>query len=364
MEPPSRLSPPLPRGRSAPNWPTHCTSSGSEDIATGNQYTVRGSIWKPEHEAWLRHEFSDDWKGAHSRAAWLRFVESFPTLRVSFSQYHQFARRIRDDGHVVVPQSPIPSLEEHVHHLDWRTFLVVSDFQCPYHDAELVQRSLDLARAWGVEGVVANGDVWDMASISKFSPSLHGERVSVSDELRLGQAILRAYAAVAPVLLIPGNHEWRLTLKLLGADLDDDQQRDLLAANERVMFTPLSFAICDAYPGEPIRISHPKAASVIAGTVGADIARNHDSHVIVAHDHLLAQRRSHNGRWSVTHTGMMASRERLGYAFTADNRRPLSNQGFAIVHPSPEGRPVIRLIDPMNCDWELEAWLPKRRRVA
>jgi hypothetical protein len=277
----------------------------------------------------------------------------------SLGAFLAYARALHDGGGWSVPVADVPDVNELVLTLPWKTALVTGDYQIPYHDEELVKFAFDLGVAWGVEGHVFNADVFDMATMSKFPQQIYGERIQLGEELKIGRDIIKESKRLhRNVAFNTGNHEWRLFTKLLHGELDTDQVREILVG-EGVQYTPLSY-LWLGYKDEPVRVTHPRSQSVIVGTVGADIARNHDCHVIVAHDHVLAQRRSHSGRWTVVHAGMMASPGKLMYAVTADDRRPRMNQGFVIVHPDSEtGKPRLHLIDPKNCDREREFWLAK-----
>jgi hypothetical protein len=320
----------------------------------------------PRHEAFVLE--NGPVVGWQSAALYNLFVKEFkadfgeegPPTR---SALLDFARRIQGGGHVVVPTSfsDPPDADEIILRVPWKTVLVTGDYQVPHHDEDWVRFAFELGQAWGVEGHVINADLYDFATISVFPQWLPGERVSLGEELKAGKAIIQESMRIhGKVALNTGNHEWRLLVRLLHGELDPDQSREMLAG-EGVLFTPLSYLWLGYDAADAVRITHPKSQSVIAGAVGADIARNHDCHVIVAHDHLLCQRRSHSGRWTVTHAGMMAKASRLLYASIADDRRPRMNQGFCIVHPDGEtGQPRVRLIDARNTDREMEMWLGRR----
>lgn len=302
--------------------------------------------------------------GFQSKSMYAAFRNEFPEAKIGFDSFktHGFSLQTRSVnlGHVEVPH-----VNEHTMYLPWKTALITSDYQIPYHDIELTKKAFELGSAWKVEGHVLNADVFDIATLSKFSPQIFGERVPLGEELEIGRALIQESKRLhGKVALLTGNHEWRLLVRTLHAELKTDQVRELLAG-DGVLYTPLSFCWLGYSPDQAVRITHPRAASVIAGAVGADIARNHDCHVVVAHDHLVAQRRSHSGRWTVTHSGMMANPGHLLYAVSADSRRPLMNQGFVIVHPdSKTGEPRFRLLDPKNTDWDLEFWTARKETGA
>jgi hypothetical protein len=298
--------------------------------------------------------------GFQSQALYRAALAEFPNLNVTLMAFRQHALNIKI-SRITIPDADTPVVEDFTLKVPWKTVLVTADYQIPNHDEQFIKFAFELGHAWGVEGHVINADLFDMGTISKFPQQILGERVPLGEEFKLGKQIIELSQELHhKVAFNTGNHEWRLIRKMLNAELDATQVRDLLA-NKETLYTPLSY-IWLGYDEEPVRITHPKSQSVIAGAVGADIARNFDCHVIVAHDHLVAQRRSHSGRWTVTHSGMMANPSKLMYAITADDRRPRMNQGFVIVHPDHKtGQPRIRLIDAKNCDQELEMWIAERK---
>jgi hypothetical protein len=319
----------------------------------------RSTVWtKPEVAQFIRQQ--GPLVGFESKALY-EIIRARFKVDCSFSSYKNYAGALKRGGGFSIPAADTPDVSEMVLQLPWKTALVTGDYQIPYHDEEFTRFAFELGQAWHVEGHVFNADVFDMATMSKFHQQIFGERVQLGEELKMGRHILQESKRLHhQVALNTGNHEWRLLVRLLHGELDTDQAREILAG-EGVQYTPLSYLWLGYDKDHAVRVTHPRSQSVIAGAVGADIARNHDCHVIVAHDHLLAQRRSHSGRWTVTHAGMMANPGKLMYAVTADDRRPRMNQGFTIVHPdSKSGQPRIRLIDARNVDRELEFWTAKR----
>lgn len=322
------------------------------------------TVWAdPQYDAFIVNTAKEF--GWQSKEAYQAFIGRFPekdiTHKAFMNRAHQLKMEYERLQSVHIPEAATPDVNELIMQLPWKTVLITSDYQIPYHDEVLIKKAFELGAAYNVEGHVLNADFFDVAALSKFPQQIFGERVQLGEELQLGRAIIKESQKLhRQVALLTGNHEWRVLKRLLQGQLTAEQTRDFLAGND-VLYTPLSYAWLGYDEDNAVRITHPRSQSVIAGAVGADISRNHDCHVIVAHDHLIAQRRSHSGRWSVTHSGMMAKPGKLMYATTADDRRPRMNQGFVIVHPSSEGRPVIRLIDPKNCDWEAEFWLAARK---
>lgn len=323
----------------------------------------RSKVWNnPEVAQFIREQ--GPVLGFESEKLYRAAASRFPMVRKkSVSSFLNHARYVKGGGLLSIPIADVPDVNERVLTVPWKTVLVTGDYQIPYHDEEFIKFAFELGAAWNAEGHVFNADVYDMATISKFPQQIFGERVQLGQELKIGREIVQQSLKLhRNVAFNTGNHEWRLLVKLLHGELDADQIREILVGDAKILYTPLSYLWLGYNENDAVRITHPRSQSVIAGTVGADISRNHDCHVVVAHDHLLCNRRSHSGRWTVVHAGMMATPGKLMYAVTADDRRPRMNQGFVIVHPdSKTGQPRIRLIDARNVDREREFWLAKYR---
>lgn len=95
---------------------------------------------------------------------------------------------------------------------EWVTVAGVNDIHVPYHDAQLIDASLELFRDINPDIFVINGDVQDFFGLSRFNRAY--ERLNLlQQELDQGKAVRRAYREVMPDAEFHetlGNHEERL----------------------------------------------------------------------------------------------------------------------------------------------------------
>lgn len=307
-----------------------------------NRYTRAQEDWLLR--ALESEEFTSK-KGIITKALYRAFMGEFAMLDVSMSQFVKWGERV--GGGQRVPDSPLDDISEKILHITSAVTLITSDYQVPYHDAEAVRFAFQLASLWGVTEHVINGDLYDFANLSKFDPSLHGHRLDAGEDLQIGGAIiLESRRLFAHTTFVPGNHEWRLFLRRLSAQLQDDQIKELLAPGEDVSYTPLSYLVLN----ESVRVTHPGSASIIPSAVARALAERHHMNVIVAHGHGLGYARSYGGHYWCIESGGLFDPNRMDYAMTTDRRRPASNQGFVIMDGD-----TPYLIDLASAD--RDAWL-------
>lgn len=307
----------------------------------------------PEFEVFVRkHAPVLGWQ---SEALWRAFAKQFgdQTAR-SLNQFRTFTRRLQTGSHVV-PPSPAEDLSGRVLDIRADAVLVTSDHHVPYHDADLIEFALELGWAWGCVIHVLNGDVYDAGAASKFSPLLYGESFTMHDEKEIGLPIIARMSErfERTIYVLGSNHEARWFGNLLQAQLTHEDIGQLIAP-EGVEITSMGFCYVNGK-----RVTHPGAASVVPTAVGTQISINHQTDVISAHGHTLGYRRSPGGHYAVVDTGGCFDAKRIAYLQQRDRRRPLTNQGFAIIDGD-----YTYLFDPRNLD--RAAWLEfakTRRRM-
>ncbi len=102
-------------------------------------------------------------------------------------------------------------------------FILINDLHIPYVSLEI----LEMVLKEQADGLIINGDFLDAERLSKFSGR---KRVSFETEFLLGAEVLKELASHYPlVILLPGNHERRLTKKFF---------RDSSSDEFGFMFTP------------------------------------------------------------------------------------------------------------------------------
>lgn len=92
-----------------------------------------------------------------------------------------------------------------------RTFLVLSDLHCPYHDIAAIQTAIDMGQACDVDSIMLLGDIMDFHRISRY-PNDPGT-LTFAEEIEVGNQMLFAIREAfrdAEIFYIQGNHEVRL----------------------------------------------------------------------------------------------------------------------------------------------------------
>jgi hypothetical protein len=109
-------------------------------------------------------------------------------------------------GHGKAPIIKLPRSKE------WITVAGVNDIHVPFHDAELIDASIDLFKDIQPDLFILNGDIQDFFGLSRFNRAM--ERLNeLQPELNQGKAIRRAYRDAMPNAEMHetlGNHEERL----------------------------------------------------------------------------------------------------------------------------------------------------------
>jgi len=318
---------------------------------------AKSTVWAdPRFEDFVR-ERSD--LGTHTQELWKAFRAEFGVdAAPSQIAFRQFALRIRQGGHVV-PASSKRILTEDVLRVSCKAALITSDWQVPFHDSKWADFAFQVAKGFGVDLHVINGDFLDFHSIAKFDPQLHDDADSIAEELDYAEEILsQSCKAFGTTVMDLGNHEWRLYRALLKAQIGPARLLKLMGASERVQLTEFSYVVVN----ERIRCTHPRNFSRIPTRVAADLAAKHHQDVIGAHGHLLGYRRDISSRFTVVDSGGMFDPRRLDYINSVDSTIPLVNQGFVILTAGGE----LMLFDAQNCDreWWLylatKGWLKPR----
>jgi predicted phosphodiesterase len=202
--------------------------------------------------------------------------------------------------------------------------LILADPHCPYHDAEFVNRVLDIALAGGVEHCVIAGDLLDMNAFSPFdaNSNAHFEADCAEAEAFTG-ALASAFRSV---LWIKGNHEGRLDKRIGLHQLADGRVKRLVSLTDKVTYSGYYFCHVDDW-----MICHPKNASTIAGRVAAQLAGKYACNVVAGHGHLWGIAPDVSGRYLGIDSGMCADPMRIEYNAMRPNTRPMMVQGAVIL---------------------------------
>ena len=242
----------------------------------------------------------------------------------------------RKGWHGKVPESPVRLSSPPVLRGD---ALLLFDVHSPCHDAEWINRCVDLARRWGVRKLGVGGDLVDFTAFSAFQKS--GE-YDVATEIAATARILETLeSCFDEVVYSAGNHEVRLS-RLTDWLLPVESAVRLFLKAGKTTFTR-SFWFTLESGGETFYIEHPRNVSVNQTIVPARLAAKYSVHVIAGHGHLWGQGRDVSGRYWAIDAGICADPERLEYYQMQHNVRPAMQQGAVIVR---QGVPV--LLSPAN----------------
>lgn len=90
-----------------------------------------------------------------------------------------------------------------------QTWIVLSDFQIPFHDVDAVKLTLAFASELKPYGVILNGDVVDCYSLSDFDKNPL-QKASLQTEIELAGKLMGQFQHVKERIWLGGNHEDRL----------------------------------------------------------------------------------------------------------------------------------------------------------
>lgn len=205
--------------------------------------------------------------------------------------------------------------------------LLLFDLHSPCHDADWINRCVDLALRWGVTGLGIGGDLVDWTAFSVFAKS---DAYDIDTEIRATEQILHTLERnFSEIIYSAGNHEVRLSRRTDWLLPVDTAVRLFLRDGKTTFTRAFWFTLLSA--GERFMISHPKNASVLQTSVPARLAAKYHCHQVSGHGHLWGQGRDASGRYWTIDAGMCADPERLEYYVMQPNTRPAMCQGAVIV---------------------------------
>jgi L-fucose mutarotase/ribose pyranase (RbsD/FucU family) len=227
--------------------------------------------------------------------------------------------------------------------------LVLPDTEFPYHNADFVNRCLDLAHNWGIRQCIIAGDALHFDSLSQWEaewieakkansltedaerkmresiqalpPELQAGPLAALDEICGEQAEPTELAAAKKCMLVLaqafqrvdyviGNHDNRL-VRALKSPLMPQSLLDLIGLKDpawRIAPYFMSYLISG---GETYRIEHPRSA---APNTAVRLADKFDCSIIAGHSHLLSMQFSTSGRHYAVMAGACVDETRLAYA--------------------------------------------------
>jgi len=270
-------------------------------------------------------------KGASRAELMARYGVSYDSVDAQIKRLHQAVAAELADVERVIGPSPYPRYADPlVYEGD---ALIIPDPECPFHDADFMNKCLDLAEAWHIEHCVIAGDALHFASLSGWEPSWSLEEAdelagpNVGLELRLASKQLRALAEQFETIdYVLGNHEGRM-IRALGAVFSPEWLLKLLGLDGKWRISPYYFSKVVSR-GVPYLIEHPKSTALGAPGVLAD---KYQAHVLMAHSHKVGMTTSRSGQWQGWHIGCCVDEARLPYAAQRHNAGHPHKLGAAII---------------------------------
>lgn len=212
------------------------------------------------------------------------------------------------------------------------SFVWISDFEIPYHDAKFINKVFTLANLLGIRQCVWAGDAVHLEAFSLFPGADRDADKEISEIDEFLPGFLEPFDRI---WYFCGNHDHRIwkVLSELGLKISMEKATRLLVAPEtvemfraKVEFSSYRWAETE---GEVWLLEHAKNASVIPGRVAQGLVSKFHRHVIQAHTHLYSKSRF-NGFWAIE-SGCCADPNRLQYQTTTHNTRTAMQQGALLM---------------------------------
>ena len=245
--------------------------------------------------------------------------------------------------------------------------LVIPDLEMPFHNADFVNRVLELADAWKIRQCILAGDVLHFDSLSGWEPAwkspnpggltadAESELMAVAEKLpakyqselfekiaelgrkdeqdgvstELGVArkeLKRLEKQFDKIDFVLGNHCGRL-LRAMQTAVDPAELSRLLELGGKWRIAPYYFQYLDTVNGRFL-ITHPKNSGKFSAS---KLCSKYQSHVLMAHSHQLNFTFDPSGKFFAVEMGCAVDENRLPYASQRQNISPAHSLGAVIV---------------------------------
>jgi hypothetical protein len=298
----------------------------------------------------------NDWRNSG-----LKQAEYCREKQIDFGRFLSAITRARQTD--PIQKVPVSQYPQYTHPLEMEgDALVLPDVEAPFHNADFLNRCIELAVTWGITQCVLAGDAVHFNSLSKWEPawsstpkpagldeaterrlmdyvmSLPADKqqagmeliVSIGkpeshdcEEIAIAKQVLhtlgREFGRVDYIL---GNHEGRF-LAALQTPVNVKDFGDFLDIKcPKWKISPAYFSVLVS-GGVRFQIEHPKGAS---DGYAVKLANKYECNVLMAHSHWWDMRRSDSGRWWAIHMGCCVDETRLPYA----SQRHVANHAHAL----------------------------------
>ena len=275
-------------------------------------------------------------------------------------------RQIRDAGRHVLKPSPYPIYNKPLEMEG--DAVVLPDPEFPYHDADFMNRVLDLADAWKIKQANIAGDGLHLNAISKFEPAWKAKQThtmseeqekelleyadklprkhreeyigkvlgdgniqdgdDIGNELETSRrALIRLGEQFDQVDWVIGNHDGRFLSALNSPVFSDQFLKFIGLTDPKWRIAPYYYSFIRS-GSELFRIEHPKSASQ---ATASKLASKYLCHVLMGHSHLLSNQFDQSGSFWAIHMGHCVDERRLPYAAQRSNTSPAHVLGAVII---------------------------------
>lgn len=277
-----------------------------------------GETWTPAELALVQ-----EWTGQGVDSATI--AKRCQERGIARSQKSIMRMQERKGWHAQIPAASTPRFDKPLH-IEGDA-LVWADVHGPFHDAEWMNRTADLALRWGVKHLVIAGDLADFNAFSVF-----GRQIGIDADAELATLgkIVDAACASFELWYFAGNHDVRPLRAVAQAGLSVTSIMRMFTGNARCHLSDYHW--CDVTSGgKRFRVEHPKNASVLPTRVAQGLVTKYRCSVIAGHGHLWGITRDASGQdWAID-SGICADPLRIGYAQQVHSTRPAMCQGAVII---------------------------------
>lgn len=275
-------------------------------------------------------------------------------------------REIRDVGRQTLRPSPYPIYDKPLEMEG--DAVVIPDPEFPYHEAEFINRVLDLADAWKITQCNIAGDAMHFNAISKFEPAwkthpkntmteAQEERLlalaskakgklkeelieaitsdpaeqdgdDIGNEVDIAKkALVRLGEQFERVDYVIGNHDGRF-LSALNSPVFADKLLDFIGLKDpKWRIAPYYYSILRS-GGHEWRIEHPKGAS---RNTASSLASKYLCNIAMGHSHRWSMEFDKSGSFYAIHMGCCVDESRLPYAAQRSNGGDAHSLGALII---------------------------------
>lgn len=273
----------------------------------------------------------------------------------------------------LVSASPFPEYREPL--VMYGDALVLPDVELPFHDADFLNKVLELAQRWNVRKCIVAGDLLHLSSISHWGPnwitstetgvgekhldkliefanklsaskrvdmmelvqsmSESREEAGLSVELEISRKVVRELSDLFDeVHLVLGNHEKRL-MSALDTAIVPQELLVMLRADEGKWKTSPYYYSRLVSNDQTYQIEHPNSS---AKNAAHKLATIHQCHILMAHSHRWLMERDPSGSFWAIQMGHIVDENRLPYASQRHSTTDRHLHGAVIVR---DGYPFL-----------------------